>query len=195
MLATISYVIPIIAYAFVGIESVSVTAFEARDLRSLRVASQTISFFFIAIYLFCGIGELLNVEWSDGALPEIYGGANEASLKKGQAVHNSRAIIVIAAYEAGYTRAAGFLNGCLIFSALSCSNTALYVASRTLYGMTRKISPGRGLQGLKFLGSVWPKTGVPMWALFISFLAFYWLPFVQLHGGYAVADVRATSST
>ena len=195
MLATISYVIPIVAYAFVGIESVSVTAFEARDLRSLRVASQTVSYFVIAIYLFCGIGEFLNVEWSDGALPQIYGGANEASVKKGQAVHNSRAIIVIAAFRAGYTRAAGFLNGCLIFSALSCSNTALYMASRTLYGMTRKISPWRSLQVLKFLGSVWPKTGVPMWALFISFLAFYWLPFLQLHGGYAVADVRTNSNT
>ena len=189
MLATISYVLPIVAYAFVGIESVSVTAFEARDLRSLRVASQTVSYFFIAIYLFCGIGEFLNVDWKDRALPEIDGGPEM------QPLHNSSSIIVIAALRADYTRAAGFLNGCLILSALSCSNTALYVASRTLYGMTRKISPSRSLQFLKFLGSVWPKTGVPMWALFISFLAFYWLPFLQLHGGYAVADVRTSSNT
>ena len=189
MLIIISYVVPIIAYAFVGLESVSVTAFEARDLRSLRVASRTLSYFVIAIYLFCVIGEFLNVEWSDSALPEIYGGINEASIKKGQPVHNSRAVIVIAAFRAGYTRSAGFLNGCMIFSALSASNTALYIASRTLYGMTRKISPWRWLRVLKFLGSIWPKTGVPMWALFFSFLAFYWLPFVQLHGGYAIADV------
>lgn len=189
MLIIISYVIPIIAYAFVGLESVSVTAFEARDLRSLRVASRTLSYFVIAIYLFCAIGEFLNIEWSDGALPELYGGINEASANKGQPVHNSRAIIVIAAFKAGYTRAAGFLNGCIIFSALSASNTALYIASRTLYGMTRQINPWRWLRILKFLGSVWPKTGVPMWALFFSFLAFYWLPFLQLHGGYAIADV------
>ena len=65
------------------------------------------------------------------------------------------------------------------------------MASRTLYGMTRKISPWKWLRILKFLGSVWPKTGVPMWALFISFLAFYWLPFLQLRGGYAIADVSS----
>ena len=184
-----SYIMPILAYAFVGIESVSVVAFEARDLKSLRVASQTLAYFIIALYLFCGIGEFLNVGWSDTALPVIYGATNEASVNKGQAIHNSRAIIIIAAFKAGYTRAAGFLNGCMIFSALSCSNTGLYLASRSLYGMTRKISPWRRLRVLKFLGSVWPKTGVPMWALFISFLAFYWLPFLQLQGGYAVSDV------
>ena len=192
MLATISYAIPIIAYGFVGIESVSVTAFEARDLKSLRVASQTVSYFVIAIYFFCGIGEFLNVRWSDGALPDIYGDASNATSQK--AVHNSSAIIVIAAYEIGHKPAAGFLNGCLIFSALSCSNTALYMASRTLYGMTRIINPSRSLQVLKSLGSVWPKNGVPMWALFVSFLAFYWLPFAQLHGKH-VADVRANLNT
>ena len=185
----ISYVVPIIAYGFVGLESVSVAAFEARDLKSLRVASQTLAYFVIAIYLFCAIGELLNVEWTDAALPEVYGGIKGVLIKVGKPVHNSRAIIVIAALRAGYTRTAGLLNGCMIFSALSASNTALYIASRTLYGMTRKISPWRWLRVLKFLGSVWPKTGVPMWALFFSFLAFYWLPFLQLRRGYAIADV------
>ena len=175
-----------------SVESVAITAFEARDLRSLRFASQTIAYFVVAIYLFCAIGEYLNVEWSDGALPQIYGGINEASVKMGEPVHNSRAVIVIAAFRASYTRTAGLLNGCMIFSALSASNTALYIASRALYGMTRKINPLRWFGVLKFLGSVWPKSGVPMWALFFSFLSFYWLPFLQLRGGYAIADVRST---
>ncbi len=181
-----SYVLPIIAFAFLGVELVSVTAFEARDLRSLRFASRTVAYFVISIYLLCAIGEFLNVEWSDSALPLIYGGINQA---KGEPIHNSRAVIVIAALRAGYTRSAGLLNGCMIFSALSASNTSLYVASRTLYGMTRKINPWKWFGFLKFLGSVWHKTGVPMWALFVSFIAFYWLPFLQLHGGYAIADV------
>ncbi|KAL9072164.1 MAG: hypothetical protein Q9161_003785 [Pseudevernia consocians] len=183
------YVLPIIAFAFLGVELVSVTAFEARDLRSLRFASQTVAYFVISIYLFCAIGEFLNVEWSDGALPQIYGGINQDSVKIGEPVHNSRAVIVVAALRAGYTRSAGLLNGCMIFSALSASNTSLYVASRTLYGMTRKINPWKWFRFLKFLGSVWHKTGVPMWALFFSFIAFYWLPFLQLHGGYAIADL------
>ena len=189
----VSYVIPIIAYAFLGVELVSVTAFEARDIKSLRFASQTVAYFAISIYLFCTIGEFLNVEWSDGALPQIYGGINQLPPKTDEAVHNSRAVIVIAALRAGYTRSAGLLNGCMIFSALSASNTSLYIASRTLYGMTRKINPWRWFRFLKFLGSVWHRTGVPMWALFASFIAFYWLPYLQLHGGYAVADVSGNS--
>lgn len=170
-------------------ELVSVTAFEARDLRSLRFASQWVAYFVISIYLFCAIGEFLNVEWNDSALPQIYGGIDQASVDLGTPVHNSRAIIVIAAVRAGYTRSAGLLNGCMIFSALSASNSSLYIASRVLYGMTRRINPWKWFRFLEFLGSVWRKTGVPMWALLISFLAFYWLPFLQLHGGYGVADV------
>lgn len=188
----VSYAVPAIAFGFIGVELVSVTAFEARDLRSLRFASQTIAYFVSFIYLFCALGEFLNVEGRDAALPQIYGGISQASVEMGQSVHNSTAIIVIAALEAGYTRSAGLLNGCMIFSALSAANTALYLSSRTLYGMTRKINPWRWFGILKFLGSVWHKTGVPMWALFLSFLAFYWLPFLQLRGGYAIADVSGS---
>ena len=180
-----------ICVGFFGVEAVSVTAFEARDLKSLRFASQTVAYFVFTICLFCAIGEFLNVGWNDGALPQIYGGI---SAHQGEPVHNSRAVIVVAALKAGYTGTAGLLNGCIIFSALSNSNTALYIASRTLYGMTRKINPWRWFRFLNFFGSVWYKTGVPMWALFFSFLAFYWLPFLQLRGGYAIADVSGNLS-
>lgn len=84
----------------------------------------------------------------------------------------------------------GFLNGCLIFAALSAANTSLYIASRALYGMTRAINPWKWFGWLKLLGTVWHKSGVPMWALVASALSFGWLPFLQLKGGYAIADVR-----
>ena len=174
-------------------EQVSVTAFEARDLRSLRFASRTVAYFIISIYLFCAIGEFLNVDWKDPALPQIYGGTNRASVKMDGSVHKSSAVIVIAAVKAGYSRSAGLLNGCMIFSALSASNTGLYIASRSLYGMTRKVNPWRWFRFLRFLGTIWPKTGVPMWAGFVSFIAFYWQPFLQLHGGVAIADVCGKS--
>ena len=53
---------------------VAITAFEARDIRSLRRPSQIMAYFVMGIYLFCVIGELLNVSWTNQALPEIYGG-------------------------------------------------------------------------------------------------------------------------
>ena len=169
---------------------IAVTAFEARDLNSLRKSSQLIAYFISALYLFCVIGELLNVEWTNKALPEIFGGLHTDHVEVYGGRSRSRAIIIIAAIEAGYPKMAGFLNGCMIFAALSASNTALYVASRSLYGMTRTIRPWKCFRALRVLGSVWHRNGVPMWALLISAVAFVWLPFLELKGGYAIADVR-----
>ena len=179
-----SYVVPIIAYGFVGVEMIAITAFEARDLRSLRIPSQAIAYFVVGIYLLLAIGEFLNVEWVGTPLPEIYG-INGTSVETSR----SNAVFVIAAAAAGYKRMPGLLNGFMIFSALSASNSSLYVASRALYGMTRTISPWGWASFLKKLGRVWYKTGVPMWALSASFIAFLWLPFLQLKRGYAIADV------
>ena len=106
----------------------------------------------------------------------------------------SRAIIIIAASSGGYAHLPGFLNGCMIFGALSCANTSLYIASRALYGMTRVINPWKWFGWFRLLGTVWHRNGVPMWALVASVLSFGWLPFLQLKGGYAVADVRALFS-
>ena len=179
-----SYVVPLIAYGFIGVEMISMTAFEARDLRSLRMPSQTIAYFVAVIYFLLAIGEFLNVKWVGTPLPEIYG-INGTSV----GTSRSNAVFVLAAAAAGYKRMPGLMNGFMIFSALSASNSALYIASRALYGMTRTITPRGWLSFLKELGSVWHKTGVPMWALFVSFLAFLWLPFLQLKRGYAIADV------
>ena len=165
------------------------TAFEARDLRSLRLPSQTIAYVVIVIYLLLAIGEFLNVEWVNSALPPIYGGINNESVKSVGMPSRSKAIFVVAAIQAGYSKIPGLLNGIMIVSALSASNSSLYIASRSLYGMTRTIDPYHWFSFMKVLGSVWHKTGVPMWALFVSFIAFLWLPFLQLKRGYAIADV------
>ena len=168
---------------------IAITAFEARDLRSLRIPSQLIAYFVVVIYLLLAIGEFLNVKWEGTPLPEIYG-INGTSVETSR----SHAVFVIAAAAAGYKRMPGLLNGFMIFSALSASNSSLYIASRALYGMTRTISPWGWASSLKELGSVWHKTGVPMWALFVSFVAFLWLPFLQLKRGYAIEDVSDTSN-
>ncbi|KAK3175307.1 hypothetical protein OEA41_002554 [Lepraria neglecta] len=156
------YVVPIIAYGFLGVEMISITAFEARDLRSLRIPSQTIAYFVVSIYFLLAIGEFLNVEWVNSALPPIYGGINEDSVKTVGMPSRSKAVFVIAAVQAGYKNIPGLLNGFMILSALSASNSALYIASRSMYGMTRTINPWRWFSSLKMLGSVWHKTGVPM---------------------------------
>ena len=160
-------------------------AFEARDLRSLRKASQTIAYSVVAIYCLLAIGELLNVKRVGTPLPEIYG-TNGTS----DGISRSNAVFVLAADAAGHKLMPGLMNGSMFFSALSASNSALYVASRALYGMTRSITPWGWLPVLKELGSVCRKTGVPMSALIVSFLAFLWLLFLHLNRGYAIKDVN-----
>lgn len=182
---------PIIAYGFLGLETMTVTAYEARDLRSLRRPSQYIAYFILALYLFCAIGEFLNVEWTNKALPSKYVNAitNGTETQGSSTQIGSGAIIVVAAFEAGHKKIAGLLNGCLIFSALSAANSALYVASRVLYGMTRSIGPRSRFAIFRGLGNVWNRTGVPVRALWVSFVAFVWLPFLRLKGGIAITDV------
>lgn len=188
----VRFVVPIIAYGFLGIESLTVTAYEARDLRSIRIPSQVIAYVILALYLFCAIGEFLNVEWKNSGLPSKYINPNNRD-SKDAGTHNTRigagAIIVVAAFETGHKKIAGLLNGSIIFSALSAANSALYVASRVLYGMTRSIDPRSPFAIFRGLGSVWNRTGVPVRALWISFLGFCWLPFLRLKGGIAIDDV------
>ncbi|KAJ9637660.1 hypothetical protein H2199_007150 [Coniosporium tulheliwenetii] len=187
------YAIPLVAYMYLGVEIIAVTAFEAKRSKDLRLPSQTIAYVVFFLYFLCTIGEALNVSWTSDHLPKIYGGVGNRHDNYTAPVNpSSTSLPIVAVWQAGYPKLAGFLNGCLIFSVLSASNTSLYVASRTLYGMTREI-PETNVVGkcLKKLSLVVPQTGVPAAALVISAISFFWLPFVQLKAGYSVQDLIA----
>ena len=189
---------PIIAYGFIGVEMVSVTAFEARDLRSLRTPSRIIAYFVVSLYFMCAVGEFLNVGWTCESLPDVLGINGTSVITAGKSPcdnppRRTVAIIVIAAR--GYGHAPGLFNAFMIFACLSAANSSLYIASRTLYSMTRTINPWRRFSILKALGTVWHKTGVPMWALLCSFISFIWLPFLQLKKGSAIDDVSQSLLT
>ncbi|KUJ15957.1 uncharacterized protein LY89DRAFT_697946 [Mollisia scopiformis] len=185
----VCYAIPLVAYSFLGIEIVAVTAFEARYSTSLKWPSRVIAYAVFLLYFLCTIGETLTVQWRDDHLPTIYGGGKNSN---GTALSppSSTSLVVNAAWEAGHHALAGFLNGCLIFSALSASNTSLYVSSRTLYGLAREI-PDTNWVGkrLNKLSLVVRQTGVPAAALLFSAISFFWLPFLQLKAGYAIQDL------
>lgn len=181
-----------LAFGFLGIETVAVTAFEARFSKSLRFPSQAIAYIVLALYFFCMLGQVVNVSWTNDHLPLIYGGIGDSNTDT-QDLSNpaSSVLVIVAIWNWGNKPLAGFLNGALIFSVLSASNTSLYVASRTLYGMARQVPKDSwfGRQLHKF-SLVVPKTGVPAAALIFSAVAFLWLPFVNLKRGYAVQYVR-----
>jgi amino acid transporter len=79
----------------------------------------------------------------------------------------------------------------MIFSVLSASNTSLYVASRTLYGLAVNVPETNAIgRQLHKIGHVMDN-GIPPWSIVLSALSFLWLPFVVTKGGYTISNVGA----
>jgi amino acid transporter len=177
---------------------VTVTAFEARNPRKdLRFPSKYIAWIIFFLFLICGLGEVLNVEWNNSKLPDLNPrSTTPVGNLTGPHVHKSPSILIISAQSTNVKGLAGFLNACLIFTCLSAATTSLYVSSRTLYGLTRELREDRPwpLSWFAKFGTIHPKTSVPVWALFVSALAFIWLPFIHLLRGYSIQDASSTLS-
>lgn len=71
------------------------------------------------------------------------------------------------------------LNAFILFTALTCANTNLYVASRTLFGITRNIRSGDSMPAALAWFGVTDRDRVPIRAMVITALAFIWVPFLQ----------------
>ncbi len=185
--------IPIVAYAYIGVEIVAVTAVEAKDpQRSLKYPAKLIAWLTATIYFFSALGFYLNVRWTDILLPSLPGRIDHGSLTIAPSTNSTKtgAVVVIAVQNAKIPSLPGFLNGCLIMAVLSASNTALYVASRTLYGLTREVDPDDKYWGwISKLSTTTHKRRVPAAALFTSVFAFCWVPFLHLTKSYSDQDV------
>ena len=179
------------AFSFYGVESIAITANEAKYSRSLTWPSRVIAYAVFIFYFLCTIGEALTASWTAPYLPPIFGVDGNSTAPNSPP--RSSNWVVNVTLMSGYHNFAGFLNGCFIFSVLSTSNSALYIASRTLYGLTRDI-PDTNILGrfINRLSLVVRRTGVPAAALVFSSVFFFWLPFLQLKSGYAIQDVCYT---
>lgn len=128
------------------------------------------------------LSQTFNVDWEDDSLPPIYNGIGEtkrAANNNEETATHMLAIIALQQWKKSFLD--DFLNGAIIFSVLSASNTALYIASRTLYGMTLRIDDGSWVaKWLHDFSKVDRTTGVPLPALVMSWIAFLWVPFLSL---------------
>jgi amino acid transporter len=159
-----------------------VTAFEARYSRDLGWPSRFIAYAVFALYFLCTIGEALNVKWTDSRL---------AKRATDQSLPHSYNVVINTVWDAGHYKLAGFLNGCMIFSVLSASNTSLYVASRTLYGLAVNVPKTNTIgRQLHKTGHVMDN-GIPPWSIVLSALSFLWLPFAVTKGGDTISNVGA----
>ncbi|PYI20669.1 amino acid transporter [Aspergillus violaceofuscus CBS 115571] len=187
------FAIPITAYAFQGIELYAMAAFEARDAHAIRWPSRWISYVVVVVYIMCTVGEILTVSWNDNRLPRLHDGTQESTFSATSSVGSASSMIILAALNTKSKAMAGFLNGCLLFSAFSAANTSLYVASRTLYGIARSMP--REFWITKKLSILSQGTRVPVGALLATVLAFCWVPFLRLNNGFVTQQVVQVVST
>ncbi|KAL1614368.1 hypothetical protein SLS54_009795 [Diplodia seriata] len=177
------------------------TAFEAKDTRELKPPAKNISFIVLSIYLLSIVSMLLNVEWKDPLLAIYYDqwsvgnsistyctttsdltarADTDTSSDQNSATH---LLPVIATDRFNIAHLGGVINACLLYSAFSAANSALFVASRTLYGLGSSIQrdeKSRLLRWLAAFGDV-DNNGVPQRAI-IGSMFFAWLPFLSLAG-------------
>lgn len=181
-------------YGFLGAESITTTAFEAADRNALRFPSRYIAYLITLLYFLSALGQAHTVSWTNPSLPSLRARAATPAAEPEMA--RSHALIVLGAQEQGETKWAAFFTGTMIFFCLSSANTALYISSRTLYGLTRSLGVGQSKWYLKWLsifGTTTPVARVPGWALLVSAVAFGWLPFLHAGDQFSSQDVRYIS--
>ncbi|OJD38960.1 general amino acid permease [Diplodia corticola] len=205
-------------YPFVGVESVTMTAFEAKDTRELKPPTRNISFIVLSVYMISIVSMLLNVWWEDPLLMRYYdqwtaGEHNTTNCPDStpgqQSFVTSRAsnstgdddrlLPVIATDRFGIKNLGGVINACLLYSAFSAANSALFVASRTLYGLGSSIQRDEKSAFLRLLASFGDVdgNGVPQRAI-IGSIFFAWLPFLSLHdapGTHSIQDILQSIGT
>ena len=173
----------IAALAFVGVEITAATALEARARPhadghgtasiSIKFSATWTSFIAAVIYFLGGLLMPLNVPW--GGSPARPGSISSST--KGQ----SNSGFVLSANKSGIPGLGGALTVFLLITALTAANTSLYVASRTLFGLTRELHYGRWYSPttlLAFFGRT-NSYKVPVRAMFLS-CCLLWVPFLYL---------------
>ncbi|KAI1324444.1 amino acid permease/ SLC12A domain-containing protein [Xylariaceae sp. FL0255] len=196
-------------FAFVGIEVIAACALEAKPApsselptrnearaqtptldRMTRFSAVWLSVIVGAAYTITGVFATLNVKWDDDNLP-ILSWLNIMS----PCGSVSDSAFVLAPYQRNLHTLASVFNAFLIFTAVTCANTNLYIASRTLYGLTRQLRDSNNwfARRLSYFGKTTPK-GVPKRAVFLSAI-FLWVPFIQLQGYSSSNNTCSKSST
>jgi amino acid transporter len=180
----------IAAFAYVGVETTAAFALEARVPkernpaqprsigRTVKFSAVYISFLAGVVYVLAGVLVTLNIKWDNPNLPRMGWVAKTADAGSG----STASAFVLAAEASNIPGLAGTLNVFLMFTALAGANTNLYIASRTLFSLTRSLDGGPGQPWYVRILAYFGKTNnrkVPLRALIAS-CVFVWIPFLTL---------------
>lgn len=196
----------IATFAYVGVEVVAASALEAKwphqaedtpadtDKRSqpddshlstaFKFSAIFIPVFATVAYTVSGVLGTLDIARTNCHLPRL--SWLVPALEDGCKVSQSRGAVVVIALLSKIPHLANVFNAFLVFTCLSCAGTNLYVASRTLFGLTSRLDGGEGqrwwLRVLAWFGKTDGRR-VPLRAMIFSAIAFWWVPFLQLISG------------
>lgn len=176
----------------------------------LKMAVRSVHRFIVALYILFTVGVALTIYWYDPNLAPPYGvdrgdwrrqatkestdwtptstmssaSTTTISSPTNMPTINSTNTLIIALMSNNKRQAPwyaiDFANGCLIFCVLSAANTSLYIASRTLYGLTYKISEDGPVGRFFRTASITRESNrVPVAALLWTFILSVWLPFLS----------------
>ncbi len=182
------------AFAFVGVEIPAATALEARISSNLadrgELVDRSVKFSAIWVSIIAGliyvIGALLvsfDLDWNDKQLPRLSWLASTNGTEDSNSGSNS-AFVIAAKNSAipGHGGLADFITVCILITALTAANTTLYVASRTLFSLTKGVQANAASPWITKILSFFGQTNhrrVPMRALAASCF-FCWVPFLYL---------------
>ncbi|KUM64698.1 hypothetical protein ACN42_g2348 [Penicillium freii] len=190
--------ISIATFAYTGVEVVAASALEAKwpqpagEMSTIRSNDAHIgkSFKFSARfipvlamigYTISGLVATFDIEQTSCALPRL--SWLSLDVEAGCTGPSNSAAFVAIAKMSNIPHLADVFNAFLVFTCLSCAATNLYVASRTLFGLTSRLDVGEGQRWYLHVFAWFGKTDrrqVPLRAMIFSAVAFWWVPFLQL---------------
>jgi len=182
-----SYSIPLVFFSFLGLEAVTVTAIEVRNVNTSRWPSRYVAYVVFVCYMLCVVSYSLNISWQNANLQRYGEIATNTTASQGRpswvgtTLGSSYSPLVLISMASNQPGLAGFFQGACVFSVISAANTSLYLASRTFYGLCLDLPDSPGLiRGLKHIcTSVRRSTSAPLAALLFCVTAFFWLPFLH----------------
>jgi yeast amino acid transporter len=176
------------AFGYLGVEIPAATALEARALtvrsnqrmsanRALKFSVVWVPFLTTCVYLIVSIFLSLDLKWDNVTLSRIE--SKDSSYLNVTSIPGPIEVANISMVP----KLGLLFTGLLVITGITAANTNLYVASRTLFGLTSR--PTDGNQSSKALSCIGQtnRKRVPMRALVISGLVFIYLPFLSLFGG------------
>ncbi|KAG4263753.1 hypothetical protein FPRO03_09029 [Fusarium proliferatum] len=152
-----------------------------KSTMTIRMTAAVIPIIIGAAYIISGALVAVGLSRSDTGLPRL--SWTETGSNSSKSISSPFTLI---AAKSAMNYLEHVFNAFILFTALTCANTNLFVASRTLFGITKHIRAPKGSPRYLSWFSLTYK-GVPLLAVIAS-IFFLWVPFLEIPGGFKASS-------